>query len=295
MILEKKIPISYWFNTIKWDILIVSAFSTVVYFSSEYLIDLNIPISIGAFLGTAIALLLSFKLSHSYDRWWEARKIWGSIVNDSRTLVIQLKGFIEKGNKELIDRMAFRQIAWCYSLSQSLRSENASKNIDEFISIQELKSIKKQNNIPLALLNKQSKDLSILHQKKLVNDYQQIQIDNTLVRLCSSMGKAERIKYTAFPKTYRLTLHLFIYIFLIVLSFALTEMHSLIEIPFMVFISIPFFLLEKIAFNIQDPFENKPTDTAMTSISRTIEINIKQQLEIENIPEPLTTNKYYIL
>ena len=94
MILEKRIPITYWFKIIKWDLLIVSVFSTVVYFFSKYLIDLNIPISIGTFLGTAIALLLSFKLSQSYDRWWEARKIWGSIVNDSRTFVIQLKTFL---------------------------------------------------------------------------------------------------------------------------------------------------------------------------------------------------------
>ena len=295
MILEKRIPIAYWFNTIKWDIIIVTIFSSVVYFSSEYLIDLNIPISIGAFLGTAIALLLSFKLSHSYDRWWEARKIWGSIVNDSRTLVIQLKGFTKKENKELINRIAYRQIAWCYSLSQNLRDKNASENIDEFISQQELKFINNQDNIPLTLLDRQSQDVAALHKEKLINDYQQIQIDDTLVRLCSYMGKAERIKNTPFPKTYRLTLHLFIYIFLITLSFALTEMHSLVEIPFMFFISIPFFLVEKIAFNIQDPFENKPTDTAMTSISRNIEINIKQQLEVENVPEPITSNKFYIL
>ena len=109
------------------------------------------------------------------------------------------------------------------------------------------------------------------------------------------MGQAERIKNTAFPKTYRVTLHLFIYIFLITLSLSLTEIKSLIEIPIMVFISIPFFLLEKIASTIQDPFENTPTDIAMTSISRTIEINIKQQLELENIPKPLTTDTFYIL
>jgi len=295
MILERRIPIRYWFNTIKWDTLIVSIFSTIVFFSSEYLIDLNIPISIGAFLGTAIALLLSFKLSHSYDRWWEARKIWGSIVNDSRTFVMQLEGFTKKENKKLTDRMAYRQIAWCYALSQMLRNENSTENINEFVSEQELKSIQNKNNIPLALLNIQSQDLSILHKEKLVNDYQQIQIDNTLVKLCASMGKTERIKNTAFPKTYRLTLHLFIYIFLVTLSFALTEIHSLMEVPLMVMISIPFFLLEKIAFNIQDPFENNPTDTAMTSISRTIEINIKQQLEDENIPEPISSNKFYIL
>nr|WP_081979144.1 bestrophin family ion channel [Lacinutrix jangbogonensis] len=167
--------------------------------------------------------------------------MWGSIVNDSRTFVLQLKGFTKSGSKEITDKMAYRQIAWCYSYSQNLRNEDASKNINEFISQQELKSIRDQNNIPLALLNNQSQGLSHLHEEKLINDYQQIQIDNTLVKLCASMGQAERIKNTDFPKTYRLTLHLFIYIFLVSLSLALTKMHSLIEIPIMVFISIPFF------------------------------------------------------
>lgn len=295
MIIEKRIPITYWLNTIKWNLLIVTIFSSAVYFASEFLIEINVPISIGAFLGTAIALLLSFKLSHSYDRWWEARKIWGSIVNDSRSLVMQLKAFANKEDKDVVHRIAYRQIAWCYSLSQNLRKENATNNIGVFVEEQELKTMVSHNNIPLALLNNQSQDLAFLHKNKSINDFQQVQIDSTIVRLCTAMGKAERIKNTAFPKTYRITLHLFIYFFLVVLSLALTEMHSLVEIPFMIFISIPFFLLEKIAFNIQDPFENRPTDTAMTSISRTIEINIKQQLGLEDVPEPLKPNRFYIL
>ena len=295
MILEKRIPFAYWFNTIRWDILIVSLFSSVVYIFSKYLTDLNVPVSIGAFLGTAIALLLSFKLSQSYDRWWEARKIWGSIVNDSRTFVIQLRSFSKNQNEELTNKMAYRQIAWCYALTQNLRNDSGPNNIHTFISEKEQKSIEHINNPALALLNNQSQDLCLLHDESLINDFQQIQIDNTLVRLCTSMGKAERIKNTAFPKTYRLTLHLFIYIFLITLSFSLTEMPNLTEIPFMILISIPFFLVEKIAFNIQDPFENKPTDIPMTSISRTIEIDIKQQLGVQDIPDPITTNKFYIL
>jgi len=295
MILEKRIPFTYWFKIIKWDILIVSLFSIVVYFFSKYLINLKIPVSIGAFLGTAIALLLSFKLSQSYDRWWEARKIWGSIVNDSRTFVIQLKGFSKNKNREMTHKMANRQIAWCYSLSQGLRNESSSKNLIKFISEQELNLVGLANNTPFALLNNQSQDLCVLHQENYVNDYQQIQIDHTLVRLCDSMGRAERIKNTAFPKTYRLTLHLFIYIFLITLSFSLAEMPNLMEIPLMILISIPFFLIEKIAFNIQDPFENKPTDIPMTSITRTIEIDIMQQLGVEEIPEPISTDKFYVL
>ena len=229
MILERKIPLKYWLNTIKWDILIVSLFSLAVFFTSEYLINLSIPISIGAFLGTAISLLLSFKLGQSYDRWWEARKIWGAIVNDSRTFVTQIKSFTNNENINITKSLAFRQIAWCYSLAQSLRDENSLKNIDEFISKEELNKIRDQKNTPLAFLDIQSSEVSVLHKQKIINDFQQIQIDNTILRLCASMGKTERIKNTAFPKTYRLTLHLFIYIFLITLSFALTEMHSFID------------------------------------------------------------------
>jgi len=67
-----------------------------------------------------------------------------------------------------------------------------------------------------------------LHKEKELNDFQQVQIDATLVRLCAAMGKAERIKNTAFPKTYRLTLHLFIYIFLVTLSLSITHLHSVV-------------------------------------------------------------------
>ena len=294
MILEKRIPLKYWFNIIKWNLLTVLLFSTGIYFLAN-LIDFNIPVSVGAFLGTAISLLLSFKLSQSYDRWWEARKIWGAIVNDSRTLVMQLNTFNQKKNSNITKRMAYRQIAWCYSLSQNLRNQDPLKNIAEFLSEQELTSLEHHKNIPLALVNHQTEDLSTLHREKAVNDYQQIQIDSTLLKLCASMGMAERIKNTFFPKTYRLTLHFFIYIFLATLSFGLVDIYGLIQIPFMILISIPLLLLEKIAFTIQDPFNNKPSDTPMTSLSRTIEINIRQQLGEENLPEPIPSETFYIL
>ncbi len=105
MITNKRIPIDYWFNKIKWELLIVTMLSTSIYFISEYAIDISVPLSIGVFLGSAIALLLSFKLSQSYDRWWEARKIWGAIVNDSRSLVIQLKSFTKNEETSIIQKM----------------------------------------------------------------------------------------------------------------------------------------------------------------------------------------------
>lgn len=295
MILENRVPLSYWFKIIKWDMLIVTIFSTIVFILSNYLKGLNISVSIGAFLGTAISLLLSFKLAQSYDRWWEARKIWGAIVNDSRTLVVQLKNFTEPGEKDAVTKMGMRQIAWCYSLGEALRKLDSLGVTQTHISNEEFEQLKESQNRPLTLLDMQTRDVLQLHKDKKINDFQQVQIDQTLVNLCASMGKAERIKNTYFPKTYRLTLHLFIYIFLISLSFSLTDLHTVYEIPLLVFISLPFFLLEKIALTIQDPFENEPSDTPVTSIARTIEINIKQLLDQDEIPEKLAMDDYYVL
>lgn len=295
MILNKKIPLKYWFNNIKIELLIVSIFSILIYFLTKYILDISIPSYIGGFLMTAISLLLSFKLSQSYDRWWEARKIWGEIVNDSRSFVVQLKNFTNDSDNKIVKRMALRQIAWCYSLSQNLREQDPLKNIDSFLDKKEYSLLKNKNNVPLALLDNNTIDLSILHKDKKLNDYQQVQIDKTIVRLLASMGKAERIKNTDFPKTYRETLYIFIFITLISLSFAFSDMSGFLEIPVIIIIAIPFFLLNKIAKNIQDPFDNRPTDTPMTSISRNIEINIKQQLGLKNIPDPIEPKKFYIL
>lgn len=210
MILNKRIPLTYPFNMVKWDILITSIFSTAIHLLSIHVYTLNLPITLGAFLGTSIALLLSFKLSQSYDRWWESRKIWGSIVNDSRTLMIQVLN-LSKGDPEIHKKIGYRQIAWCYSLGQSLRKQDPFKNLESFLSEEELKKIQHHKNIPLILLNNQAEDIKQLFNKNSINEYQQIQIDNTIMRLTTSMGMAERIKNTVFPKSYRLTLQFFIY------------------------------------------------------------------------------------
>lgn len=295
MILEKRIPLKYWFKEIKWDLLIVSVFSILIYFFKIYVINLDIPLGIGTFLGTAIALLLSFKLSQSYDRWWEARKIWGAIVNDSRSFVVQLKQFNKESENSMVKTMSYRQIAWCYALGSFLRKLDVPDNLKDYISQEEIFSLSHKKHIPLALLDDHAQNLKTLHKEKSINDFQQIQLDSTIARLTASMGMAERIKNTVFPRTYRNVLHFFIYIFLLLLSLALEDLYGFLEIPILVLISIPFFMLEKIAFVIQDPFENQPTDTAMTSIARAIEINIKELLGEKDLPEPLKDKDFYIM
>lgn len=297
MLLNKQIPASYILNKVKYDLIYVLILSLSVLFITERYKELlpEMPLTIPAFIGTAISILLSFKLNQSYDRWWEARKVWGAIVNDSRSFVIQLQTLTAKGNESMIKKIAFRQIAWCYSLGQSLRGLNPTENIKNLISAEELEEIQQHHNKPLALLQLHGKDIKTLKETNQLDVFSQLQLDDTLTRLCDSQGKAERIKTTIFPVTYRLFLHAIIYLFVVTLSVSLKDVAGFYEIPLLLLISTAFFLLEKSATHMQDPFENRPTDTSMTAIARTIEINIKQLLKEKEVPKPYQPDNFYLL
>jgi putative membrane protein len=267
-----------------------------VYLIQQQLIYIlpSIPVTIPTFLGTAISLILSFNLNQSYERWWEARKVWGSIVNDSRSLIVQLRSFSKGGNQEVLRRITYRQIAWCYCLGQSLRKRDPLENLKEFLSPEDFEEIKRHTNKPLALIEQHSQDLKELKRSGDLEIFHHVQMDNTLVRLCDSMGRAERINTTVFPTTYSFFLHALIYIFITLLSVSLSEIDGLFEIPLLIIISVPFLLLERTAKDMQDPFSGFATDTPVTAIATTIEINLKQLIKDENVPPPFPDNDFYI-
>jgi len=297
MIIKHILPAKYVFKEVKISLLVVLLIVLitdipVIFFSQHYT---EIPITIPTTLGIAISILISFKVNQSYERWWEARKIWGAIVNDSRTLVMQLKMYTET-DSPMIKTVAYRQIAWCYSLGQSLREHDPYDNFDGLIPDSELKGLRSQKNVPLGILDLQTDSLKELFDDGKLDKFSRLQLEETMERLTSSMGKCERIKNTVFPTSYRKGLHLAIYLFVIFLS--LTEPLNLsifIEVPVLVILSMVFLFLEKAAFRLQDPFENLPTDTPVTSISRTIDINIRQLLGETDLPEPIEPEDFYIM
>ncbi len=294
MIITDKFPLRYTLDKVWKSALFFVLFSLGIFFIGLYIELPKIPSTIPAFLGTAISLVLSFKLGQSYNRWWEARKIWGAIVNDSRTLATQVISFSGM-NHSLTKPFVYRQIAFCYSLGQSLRKENPSANLESILSDSEMSFIQKQDNKPFALLQRHSQDVKQLHESGIINDYQQIQLDDTILRLCASMGKAERIKNTVFPASYRVYLHFFILIFLGVLTVSLAEIQGAWEVVLLGLIALPFLLLEKTAYYLQDPFEGMPTDTPVTAIARTIEINLRQALGESEVPPSLQPTDFYLL
>jgi putative membrane protein len=296
MLLDKIPPFRYILGKIKNELTYIVVTTVIVYILTtkfEHLIP-EIPLTIPTFLGTAISVILSFKLSQSYDRWWEARKIWGSIVNDSRNLVFQLQAFVNRNNQSTIKKIALRQVAWCYALGQQLRGLDPMKNTGHLLSADDRQTVQQHSNKALAILQLNNEDMAQLRAAGQIDSFNHVQLNNTMVNLVNEMGMAERIKSTIFPVTYRLFLHVIIYVFIVTLSIALRKTSGYFEIPILLLISSFFFLLEATARNLQDPFSNKPTDTAMTAIATNIEINIRQLIGDSNVPNPHQPDEFYL-
>lgn len=304
MLLKKGIPLRYIFGTVRYEILAVTVYTLVInvlYYQYD-LKEIAIPLAIPMVLGTVLSLLLAFRSNQAYDRWWEARGIWGAIVNDSRTLVRQLTSMMNNTNeseetRHFRDQFVKRQIAWNYALGQSLRKKDPLKGLDRLLSRRELNYASKFDNIPAGLLQMHSRDLKYALQHEWINAYQQVEMDRTLSRLCDAMGKCERIKNTIFPATYSLYTHFAVIFFILLLPFALIDSLGIVEVPLVAAISASFLLIEKMAINLQDPFENKPTDTPMTAIARKVERDLLQMLEETQLPEvePEQQALYYVL
>ena len=299
MLLSKGIPFRFIFNKIRIELLVVAIYVVIIAVIDENkFYNVSISPTVPTILGTALSLLLGFRTNQGYQRWWEARIVWGAIVNDSRTLLRQLLTFTQRDTNDLApvhQRMAYRQAAFCYALGQSLRRLDTVAPIKHLISDEELRAIQTHDNLPNALLLHHGSDLSDLLERNRINPFQQVQMDATLRRLCDSMGKCERIKNTVFPSAYNLIIYFFLYMFVAALPFALVESFGLGQIPIVIGVAAIFFLIEKTAIYLQDPFENKPTDTPMTAIARTIEINLRQMIADDHVPEKLAPTGYYLM
>lgn len=304
MLLKDGVPFKYVFGKIKYEILVISLYTAVITLIHESFIGFSIPVSVPMVIGTVISLLLGFRSNQAYERWWEARIIWGAIVNDSRTFGRQLLSYITNQIdtdeiRHFQERIIRRQMAWNYALGRSLRKYDAMDGLERYMSRREIEHLSHYDNIPAAILELHSRDVMWAFNQGWINEYQQVEIDKTIGRLCDSMGKCERIKNTVFPSTYSHYIHLAMNFFMMLLPFSLIEFFGYLTIPLVIGIAASFLLIEKMAIHLQDPFENKPTDTPMTTIARNIEKDLRQMLKESYTPvietEAETSNTFYIL
>ena len=240
-------------------LLLFSSIITVLYHFN--ILKFNIPWIPVSVIGTAVAFFVGFKNNQAYDRMWEARKIWGGIVNNSRTWGMQVNGYItalfnkEIDNKELKSikkRLIYRHIAWLYShrnqllkhanwehgnpddhidqtatnyqnkLVVGLTAEEAAKiKLKNFISKSELEGIKKVKNKCTQIINKQSRDLSELRGLNVLDDLRHYGLMKTLGQFYELQGKNERIKTFPLPRQYANISRYFTGVFLLLLPFTL--------------------------------------------------------------------------
>ena len=285
MLLDNKIPIWYSLGKIKVELTVVTIYAILIVVLHDiiHLSNMSIPIAIPTFLGSAISLILGFRIAQSYDRWWEARKIWGEIVNDSRTLVRQATTFINSdtdssNTKKMHEDFVKTQIAFAFSLGKALRGQDSFSGTENYLDKESLDAISKETNIPNAILKLHAKRLKEAKDKKWITGFEVIQIDNTISRLTDSMGKAERIKSTIFPMTYTILVEFLLYLFVLLLPLGMTDFFGYMVAPLLLVISVPFFLLEKTAINLQNPFNGNKTDIPVTTIAKTIEMNLNQMI-----------------
>jgi putative membrane protein len=291
MLLNKKISVWYFIREIKSQILFIGIFAVAIGLLDmlPWFQKISLPLNIPALLGTAVSLLLAFRTSQSYERWWEARTVWGAIVNDSRTFMRLIIQFMPEGNDKAIKEFADRQIIWTYALGESLRRLPFSEKVQQYLDQHQIRAM----NIPNALLDAHSQQLKEIAASKGFTDFQQMQLNDIITRLCDSMGKCERLKNTVFPRSYSVLVHILIYVFAAILPFGLDDSQLSVEMMITFLIPVVFIMIEKTSIIMQDPFENGPVDTPMTSLARTIETNIRQMTGEQNVPLKKENTLYY--
>ncbi len=305
MLLKENIPFTYVFGKIRKEVILITLYVSLIAVIQHFFnLKLAIPLSVPMLLVTVISLLLAFRANQAYDRWWEARIVWGGIVNDSRSFARQVVSFIDNAYEsdekaEMEARLVNRQIAWAHSLGRALRDRGTEKKLHKWLSADDLEFIERFSNTPMALLELHARDLKFALDNGWINTFQHIELDKTLTRFSDHMGKCERIKKTVFPSTYGLYLHLAMNLFIMLLPFALIEFFGWVMIPLVTVIASAFWLIEKMSVHMQDPFENRPTDTPVTSIAQTIERDLKQVIREHHLSHSLDTDsrveKFYVL
>jgi putative membrane protein len=290
--------------TWKVDIILIIS-CTVAFFMHHLLISkhVDVPNILPTVLGTAIAFFIGFNNNQAYGRWWEARKIWGALVNDSRSWARAILSYSKTSalitEEELADlqrRMVYRHIAFLYALKESLRGTNDSAAYKKYLSSKDWDIISRHTNKSNAILQLQSLQLRVLYDNGSVDGYPFLQLDQSIVNFTNQMGMSERIKNTVFPTTYSYLTKLFVWLFVISFELVTAESMGVWSIFISWLIGFVFVSTQINGMSLVNPFENVPTGIPLNQISRTIEINLLQMMNEENIPEPVKpVNNEYVL
>ncbi|WP_435353614.1 bestrophin family protein [Emticicia sp. SJ17W-69] len=295
---------------------------------------LAIPWTVVALLGTATAFIVGFKNTQTYSRTWEARQIWGAILNSSRAWGTMSRDFVV-GNPAKTKELIYRHFAWLTALRYQMRDSRAwetgnksyNKEYKEFYIIpeketsleaelskyltdDEQKYILSTKNRAAQLLSLQSKTLKELVEEGSLDNFRFLEMEKMIRDFFDNQGKSERIKNFPYPRQFATINSLFIKLFCILLPFGMLKefeklndsMEGLMKgnmvwlvVPFSVLISWVYTSLEQVGESTENPFEGSANDVPISQMSRTIEIDLREMLGETDLPPALQPKNNIIL
>jgi putative membrane protein len=292
-----------------------------------------IPWTVVALLGTATAFLIGFKNTQTYNRTWEARQIWGAILNSSRSWGTMSRDFLDNPDQTKV--LVYRHFAWLTALRYQMREprawENTTKSynvayksfytiperetsleteLEKYLPADEMHYILSTKNRAAQLMSLQSKTLKELFVNKELDSYQFVEMEKLVKDFFDHQGKSERIKNFPYPRQFATINSFFIKLFCIMLPFGMlkdfdklnADMTGLLQgnmvwlvIPFSVLISWVYTSLEQVGESTENPFEGSANDVPISQMSRTIEIDLREMLGETDLPPALQARNNIIL
>jgi ion channel-forming bestrophin family protein len=260
----------------------VTAFTTVVCIAVLHLLHLDpkeFPGSttVHSLLGIVLGLFLVFRTNSAYDRWWEGRRLWGSLVNSTRNFALKLNAYIPKGDFD--DREWFARMIgnFPFIVKEHLRKgvqfselEPASETF-----IADLKKTEHRPNMSAALMYEKTNEL---YKKNTFTGDHLINLDKELKDFIDIMGACERIRNTPIPYSYTMYIKKFIFIYIITLPFGFIPTFGYFTIPTVLLVSFILLSVELIAEEIEDPFGRDINDLPTDELSEKIRQNVREIL-----------------
>lgn len=277
-------------------LLLLLLFSFLIVYLKPFLIEKNLHINPAVFtlFGIALAIFLGFRNNVSYDRFWEGRKLWGALLNDTRSLARQSITLID-GKEYETKREEFIKLltAFVYSLKHQLRHTNPDHDLNRLLSEEFASQLKEVHYKPVLILRELGLWVKNAKTEGKIDSMTQLAFEENLNKLSDIVGGCERIASTPIPYTYNVLLHRTVYIYCFMLPFGFVETMGWIT-PFIIsFIAYTFVALEAIADELENPFGLQPNDLALDAMSQMIE-NTLLELNDKKIIPAESPKDYYI-
>ncbi|MBK1688775.1 bestrophin family protein [Rubrivivax gelatinosus] len=259
----------------------------------------TIPFSL---IGIALAIFLGFRNSAAYDRYWEARKLWGDVVHRSRSLARQARCLVRGavpaqaalGLGDLRVRIVWRTVALAHALRHHLRDTEPEPELARFLTAAEWAGLQAASNRPEYLLQRLGDDLRRGLDDGAIDSIVACEMDQTLAAFAAAFAGCERIKGTPIPFAYSLLLHRTAYLYCFLLPFGLIDALGFVTPLVVAFVAYTFFGLDAVGDEIENPFGHGYNDLPLDAICRTIEIGLRESLGDEHLPPPLQPVDFWL-